>query len=170
MASLQRAVLMLRKLNLSGIPREIRESLRELQDVYSERLDFGGDSSSDTSNESDVESAEGMLHERLGGKEAPRRLKGGHAGIHWPEGEKGNSHETESGDAEHGLEKDMGNKLSNRGGRGERRGFASDTTSTLQKDEDGEVTKYGCTSGSRLWKWGPGATSKDATVFFQRVV
>ena len=52
MASLQRAVLMLRKLNLYGIPREIRDDLRQLQDAYSEALDLDG---SDTSSQGSIE-------------------------------------------------------------------------------------------------------------------
>ncbi|PVH73131.1 hypothetical protein DL98DRAFT_576444 [Cadophora sp. DSE1049] len=41
MAALQRAVVMFRRLNLSGIPPEIRDALRQLQDAYSEDLDLG---------------------------------------------------------------------------------------------------------------------------------
>jgi hypothetical protein len=52
MASLQRAILMLRKLNLHGIPREIRDDLRQLQDAYSEELDLDG---SDTSSQGSIE-------------------------------------------------------------------------------------------------------------------
>jgi hypothetical protein len=52
MASLQRAVLMLRMLNLRGIPWEVRDALRQLQDAYSEELDIDG---SDTSSEGCIE-------------------------------------------------------------------------------------------------------------------
>jgi len=52
MASLQGAVLILRKPNLHGIPREIRDDLRQLQDAYSEELDLDG---SDTSSQSSIE-------------------------------------------------------------------------------------------------------------------
>lgn len=52
MASLQRAVLMLQKLNLHGIPWDIRNALRQLQDAYSEDLDFSG---SDTSSQASIE-------------------------------------------------------------------------------------------------------------------
>jgi hypothetical protein len=130
----------------------LHPSLRELQDAYSETLDLGADSSPDTSGESDIESAEEILRERLGGKEVPQGLDGGHTAIHRLGGEKGSNNETELGDE---------------GGRKDRRGI---TCGTLQKDEDKEVSKRSRASGSRLWKWGPGATSMDATVFFQRVV
>ncbi|KAH8598468.1 hypothetical protein B0O99DRAFT_43184 [Bisporella sp. PMI_857] len=46
MASLQHAILMLRKPNLHGIPREIRDDLRQLQDAYSEELDIDGSETS----------------------------------------------------------------------------------------------------------------------------
>ncbi|PQE16465.1 dienelactone hydrolase family protein [Rutstroemia sp. NJR-2017a WRK4] len=55
MASLQRAVLMLRKLNLHGIPRNIRDALRQLQDAYSEELNLNG---SDTSSQESIEPGE----------------------------------------------------------------------------------------------------------------
>ncbi len=55
MASLQRAVLMLQKLNLHGIPGEIRDALRQLQDAYSEDLNLDG---SDTSSEGCIEPRE----------------------------------------------------------------------------------------------------------------
>jgi hypothetical protein len=42
MASLQRAILILWKLNLRGIPQDIRDTLRQWQDVYSEELDLDG--------------------------------------------------------------------------------------------------------------------------------
>jgi hypothetical protein len=112
MASLQRAVLILRKLNLSGIPREIRDALRELQDVYSKGLDLSGGDSSDISNKSDIEDTKGLLHEPLRGKEAPHRL------------EKGNGLETELGDVARGLKDGMGSRLSTRGARGEKYGYA----------------------------------------------
>jgi len=99
MASLQCAMLMLRKLYLSGIPCKIQDALRELQDVYSEELDFGGGDSSDISDESDIGDAEGVLHEALRSKEAPHRLQ------------RGNSLETELGDAVRGLKDGKGNTL-----------------------------------------------------------
>ncbi|KAG9245161.1 hypothetical protein BJ878DRAFT_479496 [Calycina marina] len=52
MASLRRAVLMLRRLNLHGIPWETRNALRQLQDAYSEELDLD---SSDTSSQGSIE-------------------------------------------------------------------------------------------------------------------
>ncbi|KAH8650281.1 hypothetical protein BGZ60DRAFT_194917 [Tricladium varicosporioides] len=64
MASLQRAVLMLRKLNLHGIPREIRDALRQLQDAYSEELDLDG---SDTSSEGCIEPGEPEENDLEGG-------------------------------------------------------------------------------------------------------
>jgi hypothetical protein len=158
MASLQRAVLMLRKLNLSGIPHEIRDALRELQDAYSEELDLGGGDSSHISDEGDIEDAEGVLHEPLRGKEAPHKLQ------------KGNSLETELGDAVRGLKDGVGNTPSTEGARGKRGGYASIKVGASQKEGNGAERNHSCTDGSRFWKWGPGATSKDATTFFRRVV
>lgn len=158
MASLQRAVLMLRKLDLSGIPREIRDALRELQDAYSEELDLGGGDSSDRSDESDIEDAEEVIHGPLKGKEAP----------HKPQ--KGSGLETEIGDAVRGLKDGVGNTLSTGGGRGKRGGYASIKVGVSEKEENGAERSHSCTDGSRLWKWGPGETSKDATTFFRRVV
>lgn len=101
MASLHRAVVMLRKLNLSGIPREIRDGLRELQDLYSEEVDIGGGDSSDASDESDIEGTEELPHEPLEGNEEPQRL------------EKNNDLETGQGDLVRGGPKEgMGNTLS----------------------------------------------------------
>jgi hypothetical protein len=54
MAGLQRAVIMLRKLNLRGIPREIRNALRDLQDIYSESINLVDDADS-SDEETDVE-------------------------------------------------------------------------------------------------------------------
>jgi hypothetical protein len=59
---------MLRKLNLHGIPRDIRDTLRQLQDAYSEELDLDG---SDTSSQGSIEpgeSEENDLQEGRGGK------------------------------------------------------------------------------------------------------
>jgi len=121
MASLQRTVLTLRKLNLSGIPRGIRDALRELQDVCSEALDVGGGNSSDISDESDIEDTEEVLHEPLKGNEAPQRL------------EKRNDLETGLEDAVRGLKEGIGNTLSTRGATEERRGYTSDKVGILQK-------------------------------------
>lgn len=158
MASLQRAVLMLRKLTLSGIPREIRCALRELQDIYNERLDVGGGDSSNISDESDIENTEEVLHGPLDGNEAIQRL------------EKGNSLETGLGDAVLGPKEGTETTLSTGGAIEARRGYASDKMGILQKQENGANGNYSYTNGSRFWKWGPDATSKDAATFFQRVV
>jgi hypothetical protein len=49
--ALQRAVTMFRRLNLHGIPRDIREALRELQDIYSEPINLADESSDDDTND-----------------------------------------------------------------------------------------------------------------------
>jgi hypothetical protein len=51
---------MLRKLNLRGILRDIRDALRQLQDAYSEELDLDG---SDTSSQGSIEPDESTKHE-----------------------------------------------------------------------------------------------------------
>ena len=106
MASLHRAVVMLRKLNLSIIPLAIRDALRELQEAYSTklRLDEGG--SSEISGESAIEDAEGVLHKPPGGNEASRKLQSG-CGL-----------ETELEDAVRGLSAGMGNTMGTGGARG----------------------------------------------------
>ncbi|KAM3074483.1 hypothetical protein ACMFMG_002713 [Clarireedia jacksonii] len=72
MASLQRAVLMLGKLNLHGIPRNIRDALRQLQDAYSEELDING---SDTSSQESTESGElEEIHEEEAGEDEEREV------------------------------------------------------------------------------------------------
>ena len=56
MAAIQRAVIMMRKLNLSGIPCDIVKNLRALQDIYSETIDL--DEVSDSDGETDAELGE----------------------------------------------------------------------------------------------------------------
>jgi hypothetical protein len=55
MASLKHAMLMLRKLNICGIPRDIKGTLRQLRDDYSEELSLDG---SDTSSQGSIKQGE----------------------------------------------------------------------------------------------------------------
>jgi hypothetical protein len=147
MAALQRAVLMMDRLNILGIPAEIRDGLRELQDIYSREVDLEGSDGSDTRDARDVEDAEILLHEPSTGKEAPNR-----------------SRETELEDASRGFNDGRMNILI------ERRGHDSDNVDALQTKENGAERTPEVTDGSRSWKWGPGATSQDAVTFFRRVL
>jgi hypothetical protein len=161
---LQRAVLMLRKLNLHGIPREIRNDLRQLQDAYSEELDLDG---SDTSSQESIEfeagePEENYLEEGRGTSEYRRRKSGTRSQ------QNGAEQGSASGDRAHGDEKHTVNKDEERTSDSEDREYSE---VNLEKafshprshhHEQGKVL-------SRSWRWGPGATSNDAAKFFQRV-
>jgi hypothetical protein len=67
MASLHRAIVVLRNLNVSSIPRDIRNGLRQLQDAYSEELDFGG---TYTRSQGSIEGGEPEMHDHEEGSDA----------------------------------------------------------------------------------------------------
>ena len=147
MASLQRAVLMLRKLNLQGIPRDIRDALRQLQDAYSEELDLDG---SDTSSEGCTEPGEPEENdlEEGGGKEYEYKRREPRTK---PE-QSGAEQRSASGNREQDNEAYKVNKDE---------GYASNSEDKLLQPGN---------SSTRSWRWGPGATSDDAAKFFRRVL
>jgi hypothetical protein len=170
MASLQRAVLMLRKLNLHGIPREIRNALRQLQDAYSEELDLD---SSDTSSQGSIElstSEEDHIEE---GKEEvfqdktkePRAMSqqsGAEQRSLYRNGEQDSEEHVVNEDKERtGNSKDEVHSEAN---------LAATLLHPRLRHQD-----INCISGqggnvSPYWRWGPYATSADAAKFFQRVL
>jgi len=170
MASLQRAVLMLRKLNLYGIPRDIRDALRQLQDAYSEELDLNG---SDTSSqgsielgeleENDYEEGRGERYEYERGGTKTKSQQGGAE-------QRSASGNTEQGDEEHEVNKEEGRK-SNLEGKdlSEANLEVAFTHPSLRHHGIDSKLKSG-NSSSQFWRWGPSATSNDAAKFFQRVV
>jgi len=169
MASLQRAVLMLRKLNLHGIPRDIRDALRQLQDAYSEDLDLN---SSDTSSqgsielgepeENDYEEERGEVYEYKGGE---TRTKSQQSRAE----QRSVSGNTEQGDDEHEVNKEEGRKSNLEKDHSEANLEVAFSHPSLRHHDIDSILKSG-NSSSQFWRWGPSATSNDAAKFFQRVV
>jgi len=157
MASLQRAVLMLRKLNLHGIPCGIRDALQQLQDAYNEELDLNG---SDTSSqgsmeprepeENDYDEGRGRVYEYKG--EARTKSQQSRAE------QRSASGNTEQDNEEHEVDEEEGHKNN----------FALSHPRLCHHDID-SILKSG-NSSSQFWRWGPSATSNDAAKFFQQVL
>jgi hypothetical protein len=170
MASLQRAVLMLRKLNLHGIPREIRDALRQLQDVYSEELDLdGSDTSSQGSTEAgepeEIDFEEGR-GEKYGDKRREPRAKSQQSGA----GQRSAGGNREQDDAEHIVNKEEGRtRTSEEKDHSEANLEVALSHPRLRHHDIDCLLAPGNTS-SRFWRWGPSATSEDAAKFFQRVL
>jgi len=148
MAALQRAVIMMRRLNLRGIPRDIRKGLRDLQDIYSEPIDLNevGDSD-DGGADIEPEEDEEWLWK---GKEAHSNYiptvpenKAGDRGTGNVEGRRNDTGCWDEVDKAR-LPLPEPRRVS--------------PSSPLRSDS------------SRLWRWGPGATSKDAMKFFRAVI
>ena len=166
MASLQRAVLMLRKLNLHGIPWDIRNSLRQLQDAYSEELDFSGsDTSSQASIEPDV-SEQTNLEDGEAGKEKYKGRESKAKSQQSRANQRSASGNWEQDVQEHIINKDA------------RRALASEDEDHSETNllhprlchQDVDCALQQGNSSSRLWRWGPSATSEDAAKFFRRVL
>jgi hypothetical protein len=171
MASLQRAVLMLRKLNLHGIPREIRDALRQLQDAYSEELDLNG---SDTSSqgsikpgipeETNFEEGKGEKYEE---KRREPRAKSQQSGA---EQRSASGSREQQDKEEHIVNKDEERtRTSEDKDHSEANLEVAFSHPTLRHHDIDCVLEPG-NSSSRFWRWGPSATSNDAAKFFQRVV
>ena len=170
MASLQRAVLMLRKLNLHGIPRDIRNALRQLQDAYSEELDLNG---SDTSSQGSIELGEPEENDYEEGRREVYEYKRGETRTKSQQGgaeQRSASGNTEQGDKEHEVSKEEGRKstLEEKDHSEANLEVAFSPPSLRYYDID-SISKSGNRS-SQFWRWGPSATSNDAAKFFQRVV
>ena len=170
MASLQRAVLMLRKLNLHAIPREIRDALRQLQDAYGEELDLdGSDTSSQGSiepgkpEETDFEEGRGEKYEY---KRREPRSKSQQSGAE----QRSASGNREQDDEEHIVNKDEGcTRTSEDKDHLEANPEVACSHPRLRHHDIDCVLEPG-NSLSRFWRWGPSATSEDAAKFFQRVL
>jgi hypothetical protein len=159
MAALQRTVIIMRRLNLRGIPRDIRKGLRDLQDIYSEPIDLNEVGDSDDGG-ADVEPEE---DEENSDAESERR--------EWLwEGKEAHS-ATDSNYIPTVPENKAGDR-----GTGNVEGRRNDTGCWDEVDkarpplpEPRRVSPLRSDS-SRLWRWGPGATSKDAMKFFKAVI
>ena len=169
MASLQRAVLMLRKLILRGIPREIRDALRQLQDAYSEELDFDG---SDTSSQGSIEPGiveETDFAEGRGGYEDMRResrAKSQQSGV---------EQRSANGNREQDDEEHIANRDERRTCTSEDKDHSEANLEVVLphprlRHHNIDCVLEGGNSSSRFWRWGPSATSEDAAKFFQRVL
>lgn len=164
MASLQRAVLMLRKLNLHGIPREIRNALRQLQDAYSEELDLDG---SDTSSqgrielskpeETDFEEGRG---ERFEDKRRETRARSQQSGAE----QRSASGNREQDCEEHVVSEDKERASASKGEVHSEANIEVAFSHPRVRHQDIDC------NASRFWRWGPYATSEDAAKFFQRVL
>ena len=146
MASLQRAVLMLGRLNLHGIPREIRDDLRQLQDAYSEGIFLEG-------SERDIESSESeeganairsrKFHEENRGSTFPQLQQSA------PE-QRDTMKSSHQNDKDHALDKQ--NSI-----------CTSNDNSCLE--EVIQSNRYHKPHRKSSWLWGPSATSEDAANF-----
>jgi hypothetical protein len=185
MESLQRAVLMLRKLNLHGIPRDIRDTLRQLQDAYSEELDLdGSDTSSQGSiepgepEENDYEEGRGKVHDhqrRIKKADTPReqqptrRTKSQQSGAE----QRSASGDTKQEDEEHEVTKEEGRKsYSEDKDHSKANPEVAFSHPRLRHHDIDFILKSEnpSNSSSQFWRWGPSATSNDAAKFFQRVL
>jgi hypothetical protein len=166
MASLQRAVLMLRKLNLYGIPRDIRDNLRQLQDAYSEELDLN---CSDTSSQGSIEPGGAEAHEYEERREKSYEDER-QASTKSQQDQK--EQISTSGNLEQGYREHTVNK------EGRKSTIEEHSVANLEVDflhpnlrhnNIGSILKSG-NSSYQPWRWGPSATSNDAAKFFRRVV
>jgi len=172
MASLQRAVLMLRKLNLYGIPREIRDDLRQLQDAYSEALNLD---SSDTSSQGSIElepgePVENDLDDGRGGMFEYGRREPGITSQ-----QSGAEPKFASGTRAQDDEGHTGNKDEGCTSNSEEREYSeANLEGTFScprwRHHDIDCKLQPSNGSSRFWRWGPSATSEDAVKFFQRVL
>lgn len=170
MASLQRAVLMLRKLNLHGIPRDIRDTLRQLQDAYSEELDLdGSDTSSQGSiepgeaEENDVEEGRGSKYEY---KRSEPRTKSQQSGAE----QRSASGNTEQDDEEHELNKEEGHKSNLENDDHSKANLEVAFSCPKLRHHDFDYISKPGNNSSGIWQWGPDATSNDVAKFFQLVM
>jgi hypothetical protein len=172
MASLQRAVLMLRKFNLYGIPREIRDDLRQLQDAYSEELDLdGSDMSSPGSIELEPgEPKENDLEEGRGRIFECRRREPGTRSQQSGVEQRSASVSRAQDDEEHTANKDEGRPSSFEDREYSEANLEGAFPYPRWHHLDIDYTLQPGNSLSRSWRWGPGATSDDAAKFFQQVV
>jgi hypothetical protein len=171
MASLQRAVLMLRKLNLHGIPREIRDDLRQLQDAYSEELDLDG---SDTSSKGSIE-LEPEEPEENDLEEGRRGMFGYGRREPGTKSQRGAEQKFASGNRAQDDEEHTANKDEGRTSNSEDREYSEANLEGAFSHPRWRYHDIDCTlqpgnSLSWSWRWESGATSDDAAKFFQRVV
>jgi hypothetical protein len=164
------AVLMLWKLNLHRIPRDIRDALRQLQDAYSEELDING---SDTSSqgsielgeleESDYEEGKGEVYEYERGETRTKSQQGG-------TGQRSASGNTEQGNDEHEVNKEEGRKSNlEEKDHSEANLEVEFSHPSLRHHDIDSILKSG-NSSPQFWRWGHSATSSDVAKFFRRVV
>ncbi|KAG4430484.1 hypothetical protein IFR05_014027 [Cadophora sp. M221] len=155
---------MLRKLNLHGIPREIRDALRQLQDAYSEDLDIDGlETSSQGSIEpdslGDTDFEEGGVEKHDDQRREPKSQQGG------PE-LKFASGNREQNDQEHIVNRKEGH-VRNLEGKDHSEAKLEVAFSPLRlRHHDIDCVSKPSSSSLRLWRWGPSATSEDAAKFF----
>ena len=141
MASLHRAMIMLQRLKLRGVPDDIRDKLLKLQVLYTKEPDFG----SIEGEEEGEEGAEGAE---------------GAEGVESEEEEEAGSEEEEEAesDEEEGVE-------------GEEKGEEGKEQRSPQENSHSMLTKQQPnTSRPHRWHWGPSATSQDAIHFFRGVL
>lgn len=185
MASMQRAMIMLRKLNIHGIPREIRNALRDLQDIYSEPINLADDAdSSDEETKVDLEDEGGNSHEaerenapREGGQSHPiedtsnlSQTGFGHGAV-----DVGRVVDEEAGDPitsmfDTKLTADKVGDYANKGDNVKSAAVQSQAYPMSSSLERPFFIGRPTNEWSRFWRWGTGATSQDAVKFFRRVL
>jgi hypothetical protein len=164
MASLHRAILMLRRLNLHGIPRDIRDALRQLQDAYSEELDLDGSDTSSQENVGAGEEEEDVSEERETERQtdAERESAGRdpEQGNERHEGPRESQPQIDLQYASHSVLRD---DIKTESIFLQQDSFASDV-------EAMPSPKINTFNSPRSWRWGPTATSEDAAKFFRLVL
>lgn len=152
MAALQRAILMMGKLNLVGVPRDIVLDLRALQDIYTTPIDLNEVSDGDDG-DSDAE---------LDGDRDPEL--------------DGDRDAELDGDKDAELEGDRVPTCQTAPDKGQKQREGQETPRTsgsqyLVAPERGfSASAHGETQPTLLWRWGPCATSRDAMRFFTAVI
>lgn len=158
MAALQRAIIMMGKFNLVGIPRDILLDLRGLQDIYTERIDLD-EVSDDDDGESDAEL----------------------------DIDKVTSRQIEPHKGQQILERQVTPRISNSqnsiGGLEDDQNAAFKDPSEINHRDKSDIPQFAIqkcrsfspsahseTQPTLLWRWGPCATSRDAMRFFRAVI
>jgi hypothetical protein len=150
MAAIQRAVIMMRKLNLVGIPRDIIKDLRALQDIYSAPIDLDAASDSDGGTDAEVG--------RDAGKHPEAEPDQGETLSHSTGGSKDIPTVHQIGSLER-LTDDTNCKDE-----------AETSQPAIQRPQPSSPSSPVRTQSTPFWRWGPSATSQDAMKFFRAVI
>jgi hypothetical protein len=177
MASVQRAVTMLRKLNLHGVSRDIRKALRGLQDIYSEPINLADESSDDDTNadgtehshESESEHVRGDRDQSYHVKDTSKPPQAGFEDrlapkVGRPTGGRDNRNASV-------LEAELAGEEAKDHNKSTNSPFSQSDVCLTPQSLAMQVSSGRRRRGwNRHWRWGPGATSHDAVNFYKRVL